>query len=208
MESERASVLAGVPQGFILGPLIFFIYILNDIANGISSYKRHFADDTSFYIIVDNPVTADFNLNSDPETINNWTADGLVDFDQQKTSILLAKKKQQPIFHPTLERNNVPLQQTTNHKHLGIIFSNSCTWSVLIETIIDAAWKGLNLLRILKFKANRQALEKMYTPYVRQLLENSDTVIGQLHKPVQKKKKKKKKKKTNNWKVFIPMQQE
>ena len=46
-------------------------------------------------------------------------------------------------------------------------FSNSCTWSVYIEIITDAAWKRSNLLRTLLFKVNRQALEKMYAAYAR-----------------------------------------
>ena len=122
---------------------------------------------TRLHIIVDNPVTAAFILNSDLETISKYAANWLVDINPQKKSTFLVARKQQPILHPTLKMNNVPLKETTNHKHYGITFSNSCTWSVYIETITDAAWKRLNLLRTLKFKVNRQALEKIYTAYVR-----------------------------------------
>ena len=173
--SEWTYVLAGVPQGSILGPLLFLIYI-NDIVNELQASVRLFADDTSLYIIVDNPNTAATILNHDLNRIDTWAAQWLVDFNAAKTISQILSLKRNPPLHPPLYMNGIPISDASSHKHLGLTFTNNCNWAEHINNITAVAWTRLNLLRPLKFKINRHALEKIYISFIRPLLEYSDAV--------------------------------
>ena len=69
--SSWTNVNAGVPQGSILGPLLFKIYI-NDLSDGLSSNAKLFADDTSLFSVVHDINTSTIELNKDQKKINDW----------------------------------------------------------------------------------------------------------------------------------------
>ena len=81
--SDWNFIHAGVSQGSILGPLLFLVYI-NDIVLDIGSNIRLFADDTSVYIVVDDPITAAACINTDLGRITQRAATWLVTFNPPK----------------------------------------------------------------------------------------------------------------------------
>ena len=164
--SEWLSLLVGVPQGSILGPIFFLIYI-NDIVKNLGCSIRLFADDTSLYIIVDSPDGAAYHLNVDWNSISTWADAWLVAFYTGKVLSMIFSRKLHRPHHPPLLMNNTMLTETDTHRHLGLTLSNTCTWSEHIQTIATKAWARLNLLRTLKFRVSRKSLEKCtYLSYV------------------------------------------
>ena len=86
--SEWVAITAGVPQASILAPLLFLIYI-NDIVEDIHSHIRLFADDTSLYLIVNEPYVAAMQLHSDLTKIHLWAERWLVKFNPAKSESIL-----------------------------------------------------------------------------------------------------------------------
>ena len=74
--SDWQSINAGVPQGSVLGPLLFFIYI-NDITENLQSDCLLYADDTSIFDIVDSPTMSSMKLNNDLISIRSYFKYGL-----------------------------------------------------------------------------------------------------------------------------------
>ncbi len=163
------------PQGSILGPLLFLIYI-NDIVNDIHSNIRLFADDTSLYIIVDDPITASATLNQDIEKIHQWSQKWLVKFNPSKTETMTFSRKVNKPHHPDLLMNGQILTKFREHKHLGLTLSEDGKWGPHISSYLNKAWQRIGLLRSFKFILNRNALERMYFSIIRPLLEYADVV--------------------------------
>lgn len=87
-ESRIGLLKAGVPQGSVLGPLLFLIYI-NDISDHLSSLVRLFADDTSLSYSSTNLLQIERKLNSDMNILNTWAETWLVKFNPQKTECVI-----------------------------------------------------------------------------------------------------------------------
>ena len=111
--SDWTSVNSGVPQGSILGPLLFLLYI-NDIVENINSSIRLLADDISKYIIVDNPVEAANQCNSDLSKIHQWAIKWLVKFNPAKSESVIFSRKHKKPYHPPLLLNKKQVNEVTS----------------------------------------------------------------------------------------------
>jgi hypothetical protein len=174
-ESEWQNITAGVPQGSVLGPLLFLIYI-NDLTTVVQSDIRLFADDTILYMTVDDPVTTANALNTDLNNMLNWANQWLVKFSPSKTVSLNISKRKKKLPRPTLTMDNVPLREVDSHKHLGITLTKDLSWNEHLDNIAVSANKLLDVFNIFKYKLDRRSLEKLYFAYVRSKLEYASIV--------------------------------
>ncbi|MCG7878660.1 MAG: reverse transcriptase domain-containing protein [Candidatus Thiodiazotropha endolucinida] len=173
--SSWKKIAAGVPQGSILGPLLFIIFI-NDIVNDINSSIRLFADDTCIFEIVDDPVASAAILNDDLKKILAWAKQWLVLFNALKTEVLLVSKKRIKLFHPPLIMGDTQIKEVSRHKHLGLMISSDFSWNDHLKSIQDKTYKRLGALRRHKFNLDRCSLLKLYITFVRPLIEYGDII--------------------------------
>ena len=174
-KSPWGKILAGVPQGSVLGPLLFLIFI-NDITHIITRCKiRLFADDTCLFVEVDEPAEAAAILNENLQKIQEWANKWLVSFSPPKTKEMLITNKA-PHDHPPLMLNNEQITRVKHHKHLGVYLSDNLSWKKHAEETASKANRCLGILRPLKFILDRASLETLYKSFIRPVLEYADIV--------------------------------
>ena len=172
--SSYKSISAGVPQGSVLGPMLFLVYI-NDIVKDIESIVKLFADDTSMYLALENAAERSRILNADLQNIINWSVRWKVDFNPLKTELMTFCNKRQPDTLPLLFG-----QQTLNpsymHKHLGVILQNNCKWDSHIEALIIKTRLLVACLRSYKYQFSRKTLNTIYTSFILPHFEYADVL--------------------------------
>ena len=173
MASSWGKIEAGVPQGSVLGPLLFLVFI-NDITYVIRNCKiRLFADDTCLYIEVDNHVNAAKKVNEDLALIQDWSKTWLVSFSPQKTKDMTITNKAQ-INYPPLTLDGEIIEQVKSHKHLGVTFTSDLGWKTHAYNIGKKAYNCIGILRPLKMRLDRRTLEILYKSFIRPVLEYAD----------------------------------
>ena len=174
VKSDIKFLNAGVPQGSILGPLLFLLYI-NDITDVVSTNIRLYADDSSIFTVGKDSEKIAQELNSDLEQISKWAHMWRVNFNAKKTiSITFTTRKLDHIV--PLYLNNTRIVEKTSHKHLGCTLQSTGKWTMHVDDILNKCKTKVNMLRGLKYKLDRKTLEVLYTAYIRPVLEYASPV--------------------------------
>ena len=136
--SDPSPVLSGVPQGTVLGPLLFLIYI-NDISSNLSpgTSLRLFADDSLLYRQISSPADQAI-LQSDLNTLQTWEANNKMEFHPQKCQVIQITNKKEKLNH-IYKIHDTPLQPANAAKYLGITIDNKLNFNTHISEITKKA---------------------------------------------------------------------
>ncbi|CAH1239463.1 Hypp5830 [Branchiostoma lanceolatum] len=176
--STARLINAGVPQGSILGPLLFILYI-DDLTEKLTNTAMLYADDSSIMRIMERRerARAALSLNTDLQKIQNWADCWNVLFGASKCKCLTASNlKDAEGNHPELNFMNTTLAEVDEAELLGLTIRKELSWTHHIKKMATDAGKRLGLLRRAAPYLTPQQRATIYKSMVRSCMEYASTV--------------------------------
>ena len=149
--SDRLTVSCGVPQGSILGPLLFILYV-NDLPQCFSRCQVNiYADDTAFYIEGDSTAEISEALQSEFNAVHLWLCANKLSLHVGKTAsmLLCSRQKRRHLRDQAISLNvsNQPVSQSEGLKYLGVFIDQNMTFNTHIENVCSSLRKSLGIIR-------------------------------------------------------------
>ena len=177
--SDPLHINHGVPQGSVLGPVLFNIFI-NDMINIPSCKKILFADDTVFYT-----TSLDFNeciyeINEMLRQLKVWLQSNRLLINVKKTKLMLITPKFQPIL-PPVYFDGAAIEWVQTIKYLGLTLDNRLTFNIHVNEICNKLSKFKGVFYSLSSLVPRSVLLNLYSAFVYPVLINNIIIWGGLN---------------------------
>ena len=161
-KSSREKITCGVPQGSILGPILFLLYI-NDLAS-VSEFcfSVLFADDTNMFITGKDMNVLCRQLNEDLRNIQEWLQCNKLSLNVLKTHYMVFTPKNKLIDDIEVKIHDVPIQRVYTAKFLGVQIDSKLTWKMHIEYTCKKLSKCVGILCKARKKLYKSTLISLY----------------------------------------------
>lgn len=167
--SNSSNVISGIPQGSVLGPILFVIYI-NDLPREIKSRSLLFADDTKIYRLIKS--IADSNqLQKDLDCLVEWSKKWLLAFNESKCHVLSIGDTENIVHAHYYKMDGVLLEHVFEEKDLGVIVDHQLTFADHIMSKIKKGNAMAGLIRRSFTYLEPISFKKLYVALVRPHLE-------------------------------------
>ena len=181
--SEAMTITTGVPQGSILGPLLFLLYI-NDIQNCSELVSTIlFADDTN--IFHSHSCLKDLNLIMQDEInkIADWITSNKLSLNTAKTKFILFRSSNKKLKHNiTISINKQPIKQVKSTTFLGVIIDEYLTWNDHIDLLTKKIIKSTGIISKIRHFTNLNTLKLVYYALVYPYLIYGNLIWGNTYK--------------------------
>ena len=178
VESSRLQIDFGVPQGSILGPLLFLIFI-NDLPEATNFMVRLFADDT--FLCAENTNFSDLKteVNLELTKVFEWLSSNKLTLNMKKSKfMIITNKKKKDIPNFTVKIDSRPLEECNSYKYLGIHIDNKLTWDTHVCYLVKKISKACGALAKLRHSVPTKILMNVYYALVYSYLRYSISVWG------------------------------
>ena len=180
-KSTWVDVTSGVPQGSVLGPLLFVLYI-NDLPEAITCLSKLYADDTKIYQAVNNAKDAEI-FQENIKQLWNWSIEWQLHFHPDKCHILhLGKANIEKSYYMGAGdmSPHTHLKSTDEEKDLGVVVDNQLKFSSHCDKIVNTANKLLGIMRRAFSFLDRTTFSLVYKGIIRPVIEYASTVYSPL----------------------------
>ena len=177
-KSSRKNIICGVPQGSILGPLLFLIYI-NDLSNVCESMMPLlFADDTNLFKSGRDSIQIQLEIESDLLRISEWLKINELSLNIKKTQFMVFtnKKRSDPNIEINIDGHSI--EKTFKIKFLGVIIDSHLTWKNHVNYISSKIAKGIGIIIKARKLLDRETLITLYYSFVYPYLQYCNHVWG------------------------------
>lgn len=181
--SDKVSVSCGVPQGSVLGPLLFLLYI-NDFHNSAPDLDFHlFADDSNLFLSHKSLQGLEAKLNEQLKSVHEWLCCNKLSLNIDKSNFVIFHPPQKKLNYViNLKINNQSLESKDNIKYLGVVMDRHLNWKAHIHELTKKISKGIGILSKLRHFVPTQILCQVYYSIVFPFLTYGVQIWGNTYK--------------------------
>ena len=173
-KSKEAPVISGIPQGTVLGPLLFVLYI-NDLLDNVTSHGFLYADDTKIFRQISTQKDSE-KLQNDIENLEDWSNKWLLRFHPDKCHVLTLGKFENTMYTNRYKICEKEMEHVFTEKDLGITFDSNMSFDEHIACKISKANSMMGLIRRTFSYLDCKSFMNLYCAFVRPHLEYGQSI--------------------------------